>query len=105
VRSAERGAVLADPGRRFASRRSEAGLGVARAGRLEIIPESALAEVIPGEQASALPFLAAQSVAVRDLDVARKILEGNGVDTREMPGGLFVPAADAFGASVGFVAA
>jgi hypothetical protein len=76
-----------------------------RAGRLEIIPESALAEVFPGEQAPALPFLAAQSVAVRDLDVARKIVEGNGVDTREMPGGFFVPAADAFGASVGFVAA
>jgi hypothetical protein len=76
-----------------------------RAGQFEIIPESALAEVLPGEQAPALPFLAAQTVAVRDLDVARKFIKGNGIATHDMPDGFFVSAADAFGASVGFVAA
>jgi hypothetical protein len=72
-----------------------------RAGRFEIIPESAL----PGEQAPALPFLAAQTIAVTDLDLARKLVEGNGIRTHDMPEGFFVSAADAFGASIGFVAA
>lgn len=76
-----------------------------RSGRFEIIPEAALPEVLPGERAPALPFLAAQTIAVTDLDLARKLVEGNGITTSDMPGGFFVPAADAFGASVGFVAA
>lgn len=66
-----------------------------RAGRFEIIPESALAEVLPGEQAPALPFLAAQTVAVSDLDQARKLLDGNGVAPHDMPEGFFVRAAAA----------
>jgi hypothetical protein len=76
-----------------------------RSGRFEIVPESALAEVLPGERAPALPFLAAQTIAVTDLDLARKLVEGNGIATHDMPDGFFVPAAEAFGASVGFVPA
>lgn len=75
-----------------------------RAGRFEIIPESVLADVLPGEQAPALPVIAAQTVAVRDLDLARKLVADNGIATHDMSGGFFVRAADAFGASVGFVA-
>jgi Glyoxalase-like domain len=74
-----------------------------RAGRFEIIPESALSEVLPGEEAPALPFIAAQTIAVRDLDLARKLVAGNGIATHDMPGGFFVRAADGLGASVGFV--
>lgn len=76
-----------------------------RAGRFELIAASALADVLPGEQAPALPYLAAQTVTVTDLDLARKLVTDNGVATHDMPGGFFVAAADAFGASVGFVAA
>jgi hypothetical protein len=76
-----------------------------RTGRFEILPESALAQVLPGEQAPALPFLAAQTVAVGDLDRAWRLVECNGIATHDMPGGFFVSAADAFGASVGFTAA
>lgn len=76
-----------------------------RTGRFEIIPEAVLAEVLPDEQAPALPFLAAQTVAVRNLDMARKLVESNGIATHDMADGFFVSASDAFGASAGFVAA
>lgn len=94
------GLVLAAPARVEGPKR----VWPLRAGRFEIIPESALADVLPGERAPALPVIAAQTVAVRDLDLARKLVAGNGIATHDMPGGFFVRAADALGASVGFVA-
>ncbi|WP_176968991.1 VOC family protein [Amycolatopsis xylanica] len=76
-----------------------------RSGRFEIVGASALPEVLPGEHVPALPCIAAQTVAVADLGLARKLIEDNGIVTREMPAGFFVPAAAALGACVGFVAA
>ncbi|KAA9153252.1 VOC family protein [Amycolatopsis acidicola] len=74
------------------------------AGRFELVAESAFGEILPGEKAPALPFLGAQTFSVENLDVARKLVEDNGIATWDSEGGFFVRAADAFGVSVGFVA-
>jgi hypothetical protein len=73
-----------------------------RVGGVEIIPASALSEALPGEAAPLLPFFAAHAVAVADLTAARACVEGNAIATVELPGGFFVRAADACGASVIF---
>jgi hypothetical protein len=74
-------------------------------GRIEIVGASALDEVLPGETPPDLPFWAAQSVTVAEVDAARALVEGNGIPTHSLPGGGFVVrAADAFGtSSVGFL--
>ncbi|WP_158887614.1 VOC family protein [Amycolatopsis anabasis] len=75
-----------------------------RAGRIELVPASAFDTVLPGEELPRLPFIAAQTVAVDDLALARKLVEGNGIPTRTGPDGFFVGADDAFGSAVGFTA-
>jgi len=73
-----------------------------RAGHIDIVAASAMGEVLPGETAPTLPFLAALTVHVADLDAARSVVRANGVATHPLPGGFFVRAADACGASVVF---
>ncbi|MFD9735181.1 VOC family protein [Umezawaea sp. NPDC059074] len=73
-----------------------------RVGRVEIIPASALPEVLPGETAPVLPFWAAQGVVVEDLTMARTLIEANGITTHPVPDGFFVSAADAYGTAVVF---
>ncbi|PXX71727.1 glyoxalase-like protein [Nocardia tenerifensis] len=71
--------------------------------RLVLIPDSALAERLPGETAPALPSLVAYTVAVRDLDAARERLRINGCRLGETDSGdPFVPAEQALGAAIIF---
>ncbi len=71
--------------------------------RLTLLPGSALGTWLPGETAPILPMIAAYTVAVRDLDLARARLEANAVPHRRTStGDVFVPAAFALGASVIF---
>lgn len=73
-----------------------------RVGRVELIAACVLGEVLPGERAPVLPFFAGQTVVVGDLGHARKVVEGNGVATQDLPDGFFVRAEDAYGAAVIF---
>jgi len=72
--------------------------------RVEFVPESAMAQVLPGETAPVLPYVAAQTITVADLAAARALVEGNGVPTRTVDGGFLVGAAAAFGAATIFTA-
>jgi catechol 2,3-dioxygenase-like lactoylglutathione lyase family enzyme len=75
-------------------------------GRVEITGVSRLADVLPGEEAPALPYMAAQTVAVTDLNAARTLADRNGFHTRNLPaGGFFVGASQARGAALAFCAA
>jgi hypothetical protein len=69
---------------------------------VRILPVSALDEVLPGETAPVLPYFAAQTVLVDDLDRARDLLSRNGFTPRDSPGGFFVRAEEAGGTSVVF---
>ncbi|MEV4805380.1 VOC family protein [Nonomuraea sp. NPDC049421] len=73
-----------------------------RHGRVEIIPQSALGDVLPGHTVPALPLLAAHTVAVRDLTAARHLIEHNMIDTRTTPDGFYVTAEDACGVPLAF---
>ncbi|MFI5607145.1 VOC family protein [Amycolatopsis sp. NPDC051903] len=71
-------------------------------GRLDLVPAGRLDEVLPGELAPRLPYFAAQTVAVENLDAARKFAAEAGVPTVDTRDGFFVPAAHAGGAALGF---
>ena len=72
-------------------------------GRVEIVAVSAFGEVLPGEDVPALPYMAAQTVAVGDVGAARTLVERNGFVARDLPGGgFFVGAAQARGAALAF---
>ncbi|GGP89097.1 VOC family protein [Streptosporangium pseudovulgare] len=73
-----------------------------RHGRVEIIPWSALDDLLPGHAVPALPLLAAHTVAVRDLAVARKLIDHNMIPTRTTPDGFYVAAEDACGVPLAF---
>ncbi|MGI5324696.1 VOC family protein [Actinomadura nitritigenes] len=73
------------------------------AGRMEIVAVSAFGEVLPGEPVPALPYLAGQAVAVKDVGAARALVKGNGFTVRELPDGFFVGAAEARGAAIAFL--
>lgn len=72
-------------------------------GRMEIVAVSAFGDVLPGEPVPALPYFAGQAVAVKDIGVARALVEGNGFTVRELPGGFFVGAGEARGAAIAFL--
>ncbi|NUW44157.1 VOC family protein [Nonomuraea rhodomycinica] len=74
-----------------------------RHGRVEIVPHSALHELLPGHTPPALPLLAAHTIAVTDLTVARKLIEGNTVATHTTPDGFYVAAEDACGVPLAFI--
>lgn len=74
-------------------------------GRMEIVAVSDFGEVLPGEPVPALPYLAGQTVAVSDLDAARKLVADNGFTVHDLPEGFFVGAAEARGGAVAFVQA
>ncbi|WP_214415007.1 VOC family protein [Sphaerisporangium fuscum] len=74
-------------------------------GRMEIVQVSAFDEVLPGEPVPALPYLAGQAVAVRDVSAARALVEGNGFAVRGLPDGFFVGAGQARGAAIAFLRA
>ncbi|MEV7804481.1 VOC family protein [Microbispora sp. NPDC088329] len=74
------------------------------AGRLEIVRASDAGEVLPGEPAPALSYLAAVTVRVEDVTAARKTVEDGGITTRTTGGGFLVSAHDASGATVFFTA-
>ncbi|MBO1075207.1 VOC family protein [Roseomonas marmotae] len=71
-------------------------------GRMRILPEAALAAVLPGVAVPALPFIAGFVLRTDDDNAAaRRILAG--LETREAPeGGLMVPPALAGGAALVF---
>lgn len=73
--------------------------------RVEIVPASELATALPGEVAPVLPYMAALTIAVSDVDDARAVVDGNRVATRDVSGGFLVNAAAAGGSAVHFVAA
>ncbi|MER7452844.1 VOC family protein [Nocardia beijingensis] len=73
-------------------------------GRLELVRASQAAAVLPGEPAPAPSYLAAMTIAVRDLAVAREVIRNAGVPVRETDGGFRVSARDAYGAGLFFVA-
>lgn len=73
-----------------------------RHGRVEIIPQSALHDFLPGHTVPGLPLLAAHTVAVRDLTAARKLVEHNMIATHTTPDGFYVAAEDAHGVPLAF---
>ena len=74
--------------------------------RVMIVPGSALGSVLPGEVPPELPSFVGYGVAVRDLSIAREILERADFPVRRSPSGaIYVPAAAALGAAVIFRAA
>ncbi|SCL61494.1 Glyoxalase-like domain-containing protein [Micromonospora citrea] len=73
-----------------------------RHGRVEIIPQSSLDDVLPGHALPGLPLLAAHTVAVRDLTAARKLIEHNEISTHTTPEGFYVTAEDAYGVPLAF---
>ncbi|MFF4615877.1 hypothetical protein [Nonomuraea jabiensis] len=73
-----------------------------RHGRVEIIPESSLGDFLPGHVVPGLPLLAANTVAVRDLTAARKLIEHNLIATHATPDGFYVTAEDACGVPLAF---
>ncbi len=74
-------------------------------GQLEIVRASQAETVLPGEPAPASSYLAAMTIAVDDLAVARGIIENSGVPLRQTDEGFFVSAREAYGAGLFFVAA
>ncbi|WP_163507453.1 VOC family protein [Fodinicola acaciae] len=70
-----------------------------RLGQLRIAPVSTLDDLLPGQTAPVLPYVAAQTVTVTDLSPARALIEGNGFDVRPLDNGFFVHA---FGANIVF---
>ncbi|MFI6603294.1 VOC family protein [Nonomuraea sp. NPDC050536] len=72
-------------------------------GQMEIVAVSAFGEVLPGEPVPALPYLAGQAVAVKNVSTARALVEGNGFTVRELSGGFFVGAREACGAAIAFL--
>lgn len=75
------------------------------AGQLEIVRASQAEAVLPGEPAPAQSYLAAMTIAVADLAVARGVIENSGVPFRETAEGFFVSARDAHGAGLFFESA
>ncbi len=72
-----------------------------REGRLRILPEDALATVLPGVRAPTLPFIAGYVLRTDDGNAAaRSLLTGLG--TREVPDGLMVPPEQAGGGALVF---
>ncbi|MBH1937291.1 VOC family protein [Streptomyces sp. AV19] len=80
-----------------------AGLEMGR-GRLEVVRASAAGEVLPGEPAPAPSYLAAMTIRVEDVGVARDVVERNGTATRATEDGFFVSARDTLGAGLFFTA-
>jgi catechol 2,3-dioxygenase-like lactoylglutathione lyase family enzyme len=106
VADAELGAFVARYSRylgRDARRADSAWMFDLQQSRLTLLPASAMGTSLPGETPPALPMLAGYTVAVRDLDQARALLEANGVPLRHTStGDIFVPAVFALGTSVIF---
>ncbi|MGK8557955.1 VOC family protein [Nocardia gipuzkoensis] len=75
------------------------------AAQLEIVRASQAEAVLPGEPAPAQSYLAAMTIAVADLAVARGVIENSGVPFRETAEGFFVSARDAHGAGLFFESA
>ncbi|WP_171166995.1 VOC family protein [Streptomyces sp. I05A-00742] len=84
-------------------RRGEARAFPLRAGRVDLVPVSALGTVLPGRTAPVLPFLAAVGVAVADVAAARALAERNGVPVRPTDSGFLVRSEDAYGVNIVFV--
>ncbi|WSY62163.1 VOC family protein [Nocardia sp. NBC_00881] len=75
------------------------------AGQLEIVRASDAVAVLPREPIPAPSYLAAMTIAVDELGVARGIIEDAGVPTHGTAEGFFVSARDAYGAGLFFVEA
>ncbi|MEU4547249.1 VOC family protein [Nonomuraea dietziae] len=73
-----------------------------RHGRVEIVPRSALDDLLPGHPLPALPLLAAHTVAVTDVTAAREFIEANQISTYATPSGFYVAAQDACGVPLAF---
>lgn len=73
--------------------------------RIEIVPASAVARVLPGETPPAPSYLAALTIRVDDVDHARTFIAGTGIGTRTTEAGFFVSGRDACGAGLFFTSA
>ncbi|WP_109524987.1 VOC family protein [Nocardia aurea] len=71
------------------------------AGRLEFVAASRAAETLPGVVPRGL---AAMSIAVADVNAARRLVDGNGIATVTTGDGFLVSADDAFGSALFFTA-
>ncbi|MEV5892385.1 VOC family protein [Nonomuraea fuscirosea] len=73
-----------------------------RHGRVEIVPYSALHQLLPGHTPPALPLLAVHTVTVTDLIAARELIEGNAITTHTTPDGFYIAAEEACGVPLAF---
>ena len=71
---------------------------------ISVVTPEQVGELIPGAEAPAVPSLVGFTVAVANLDCARRLLEKNLVRFQEFQGRLVVSAADACGSAVLFEA-
>lgn len=74
-------------------------------GRLTIVPKSAAAGLLADDPLPAPSYLAAVTIAVRDVGAARELVDGNGVPTRTTGSGFHVSSRDAYGMGIFFTAA
>ncbi|WP_407308092.1 VOC family protein [Desulfosporosinus sp. SB140] len=71
--------------------------------RITIVPESRLANILPGEAAPTLPGFVGYVVKVRNISATRKYIEGNGLPVMETTvGDIFVPASAGLGTVIVF---
>lgn len=71
--------------------------------RITIVPESWLANILPGEVAPALPGFVGYVVKVRNISATRKYVEGNGLPVMETTvGDIFVPSSAGLGTVIVF---
>jgi hypothetical protein len=67
------------------------------AGRLELLPESAVDRHFPGFRPRTVPLLAAQTIGVHDLQAARRLIEANDIPTWTTPTGFYAADDTAIG--------
>ncbi|MFF5210105.1 VOC family protein [Streptosporangium sp. NPDC000396] len=71
--------------------------------KVTLVPESALAGLLPGEHAPGLPAFVAYAVSVRDAAATERFLRASGVPLAETAAGeIFVPADAALGVAIIF---
>jgi len=86
------------------ARRAHFTVDIGSRAHISVVTPEQVGELIPGAVAPAVPSLVGFTVAVADLDCARRLLEKNLVRFQEFQGRLVVSAADACGSAVVFEA-
>jgi len=71
--------------------------------RIIIVTDSVLETILPGEKPPALPAFVAYTIKVQNIDETHKLLLNNGFTPRiSSLSGIFVPSAEALGATIIF---